>query len=130
MLLTEKQAAVTWCPQLPRREAFHEHPSVPRALPPPGTPPATGCLGSKCMAWRWRNDLDPDLPFDSRRVMLVRTTERWSCEHCGGSGHVPDPENKDPSGKVGCPECEGAGNGFKNEPVGYCGLAGHVEVTP
>jgi hypothetical protein len=112
MLLTEKQAAATWCPRTRARALEH----MGKRTGAGGIGPEWySCIGSKCMAWRWKSDQDPDLPFDSTRTMFVPTSEKWECAECKGAG---------------CAECEGLGKGFKQAPVGYCGLAGHVEVRP
>ena len=113
MLMTEKQAQRTWCP-------FVGH---GRATEHMGRPPAEGslletrsCIGHRCAAWRWKTDPDAQAPTH----LYHSTGERWSCEACGGTGE------KDGGA---CPECDGEGQGTRKGPVGYCGLAGPVELV-
>ncbi len=110
MLLTEKQAALTWCPRTRSRAMEHMGGKTGGG---PG-PEWQSCIGPKCMAWRWKADPEPGLSA-AGSVMTVPTPETWTCEHCKGEAG-------------GCPECDGQGSGKVFAPVGYCGLAGPLEV--
>jgi hypothetical protein len=115
MLLTEKQAWVTWCPRLTdrakdgcRAEDFT-------------------CIGSKCMAWRWKTDPEVRGAVASTTPMYGSTGEAWSCKYCEGSGKVPVPAEGGAEVDT-CEECEGQGRGTMQAPLGYCGLAGPLEL--
>lgn len=119
MLLTEKQAARTWCPFQTGGRAW-EHSQASQARDE-GDRARLGveqrsCIGSKCMAWRWK--ADPEVR-PGQAPLYVATGERWSCEHCAGTGQ---------KGGAACPDCEGDGKGTLRAAVGFCGLAGPLEL--
>jgi hypothetical protein len=131
MLMTEKQAVLTWCPRMAGRSqqvmqraedfiaGFEEDDTqegVTELLRDLRAANAeeSGCIGSRCMAWRWKADPEAGR-FASGQPMRVPTPERWACEHCKGVGE-------------GCGECDGVGSGQVQAPVGFCGLAGPLEV--
>ena len=78
------------------------------------------CISSKCMMWRWGTEVtERGITIQSRR----ETGERWSCDDCNGEGkHHKYVTEENTEGW--CPECEGAGNGFRFARIGFCGLAG------
>jgi hypothetical protein len=97
MLLTEKQAALTWCPRMDGRAWEHMGKTTP---PDCVGPEFSSCIGPKCMAWRWK--ADPDARA-AARVEGGAEVEPWDA-------------------------CEGQGRGTLQAPLGYCGLAGPLEL--
>lgn len=85
----------------------------------------TNCIASDCMMWRWSRNENGD-------IMMKETSEKWTCEHCGGKGKDPkfiykNPEQPECDNLDGyCYECDGQGSGFKYAQVGFCGLGGKI----
>jgi hypothetical protein len=52
MIVTEEHAKEKWCPHVRIR---HQSQAVVNRTPDPMHHADYGCIGSRCMSWRWRN---------------------------------------------------------------------------
>ena len=78
------------------------------------------------MAWRWKRD--PEARLASIPIKLP-SGETWTCENCKGTGLSGSKVKPGESDEV-CGHCDGIASGQLLVPVGFCGLAGPVEVWP
>jgi hypothetical protein len=60
MFVTEEQAKDKWCPHVRIR---HQSQAVVNRTVDPMHPADYGCIGSRCMSWRWRQGAFPGDPL-------------------------------------------------------------------
>lgn len=90
--MTEEDAKTKWCPFVrfvSVNNRGESETSIPR------NPPITACIGSACMAWRWKNDYERrwDLPKDKppegegwQRVEAIGGVAHWVRQHATPHG--------------------------------------------
>lgn len=139
---TEQEATNCWCPMVRYSpcgagESYKEY-----------TTRSEGCIGSKCMSWRWvmkprlaltlslgQKDLQEkfNVPFPAINGMDESTQERLIAAHCQTLQGLPvtfeTPKGWEPEGPAQFDDAEWIWfQNFKRKAdpyaIGYCGLAG------